>query len=165
MLLSRMLSQQEDSGGLVQWKHLSSVVFPLIGPGVHIARKLSVNDNSNSAFLQLLVAIMSPLKTAPSIHHSTPVNTPTPRTVSGSSPFPTDMEFISTSPCCRQSLSLITSLSGKCSSHSSFLSVHTHVHIHTRTHTLALVPPVFLKGSSLLSCFWLHHRWLSPGRT
>lgn len=48
----------------------------------------------------------------PSIHLSTQMNTPTLRTAAGTSQPPTDTEFISTSPYCRQSLSPITSLSG-----------------------------------------------------
>lgn len=85
----------------------------------------------------------------PSIHLSTPANTPTPKTVAGSSLFPTDMEFISTLPYCRQSLSLITSLSGKCG----YAHTWTHLHTHTRTQRNVYV--------SIHSCplyqEWLHH--------
>lgn len=63
--------------------------------------------------LQLPVATMSQLKMGPFIHLSTLVNTPTHKTVAGSSPSPTDMEFTSTLPCCRRSLSPITLLYGK----------------------------------------------------
>lgn len=64
----------------------------------------------------------------PSIHLSTPMNTLTHKTVAGSSLFHTDMEFISTSPYFRQSLSLITLLSGK--------SEHTHTPTHKKMHKL-----------------------------
>lgn len=63
--------------------------------------------------LQLLAATMSQLKMEPCTRRSTPTNTPTHKTVAGSSLFLTDMEFISTSPYFRRSLWLITSLSGE----------------------------------------------------
>lgn len=70
-------------------------------------------DNLLTLLLQPLVATMSRLKMEPSTRRSTPMNTPTHKTVAGSSLFPTDTEFISTSPYFRRSLWLITSLSGK----------------------------------------------------
>lgn len=78
-------------------------------------------DNLLTLLLQLLAATMSQLKMGPSTHHSTPMNIPTHKTAAGSSLFPMDMEFISTSPYFRRSLWLITSLSGE--------SGDTHTHL------------------------------------
>lgn len=70
-------------------------------------------DNLLTLLLQLLAATMSQLRMEPSTPRSIPTNTPTHKTAAGSSLFPTDTEFISTSPYFRRSLWLITSLSGE----------------------------------------------------
>lgn len=70
-------------------------------------------DNLLTLLLQLLAATMSRLKMELSIRRSIPTNTPTLKTAAGSSLFPTDTEFISTSPYFRRSRWLITSLSGE----------------------------------------------------
>lgn len=103
-------------------------------------------DNLLTLLLQLLVATMSRLKMEPSTRRSTPTNTPTHKTAAGSSLFPTDTEFISTSPYFRRSLWLITSLSGE--------SGDTH------THLLASAPASFSALACILGLI-LHH-WLVP---
>lgn len=97
----------------------------------------------------------------PSIHLSTQMNTPTRRTVAGSSPFPTDTEFISTSPYFRQSLSLITSLSGK-----SECNIHACAHTPTHTHkyisffsALAFIKGLIASQVSIESTYILFPRW------
>lgn len=106
-------------------------------------------DNLLALLLQLLAATMSWLKMEPSTRRSIPMNTPTHKTVAGSSLFPTDMEFISTSPYFRLSLWLITSLSGE--------SGDTH------THLLASAPASFLALACVLGLI-LHHS-LVPFKT
>lgn len=64
-------------------------------------------------FLQLLVDIMWQLRMGPSIHLSTPMNTLTPKTATGSSAFPMATGFTSTLLYCRLSPSQIILLSGK----------------------------------------------------
>lgn len=115
---------------------------------------LQIRDLCNSV-LQLLAVIMSRLKTGPSIHLSTPMNTLTHKTVAGSSLFHMDMEFISTSPYFRQSLSLITLLSGKSE------CTHTHLSVHTSTHKKCIrffSVLAFILGliASLTGKFWMY---------
>lgn len=86
----------------------------------------------------------------PSIHLSTQMNTPTHRTAAGSSRSPTDTEFISTSPYCRQSPSLITSLSGKFE-----CVMYTHTHTHS-VNMFLLIAGLFKKRLLILACCFLN---------
>lgn len=97
----------------------------------------------------------------PSIHLSIPMNTQTPKTVSGSSLFPTDMEFISTLLYCRLSLSLITLLCGKSGYTPTWMYMYIqHTHTLSRTHKcisfFSMFPFILGLIASLTGKSWMH---------